>query len=203
MSGPPPEGGGGNAKELASAHDLTPPPCCQECEGEVFAYDGATQTVVIREAASAGAAQGDGPHPPCNLRVLNTKLVKEIVSAQPRPRGALPAHLLAQLPALDLPRALARETAATQEARQQAMRVGVGVTKAAQEIFDSLSKTMPCVWEDKDIIILGEVVVAAPDYSVESCKCRTGDQAALERVRKVLTLELSRIASGEEKAQVR
>ena len=188
---------------MASASDLTPPPGWQECEGEVFAYDAATQTIVIREAASAGAAQGGGPHPPCNLRVLNTKLVKEIVSAQPRPRGALPAHLHSQLPALDLPRALARETAATQEARQQAMRVGVGVTKAAQEIFDSLSKTMPCVWEDKDIIILGEVVVAAPDYSVESCKCRTGDEAALERVRKVLMAELSRIASGEEKAQVR
>jgi len=167
----------------------------------VFAFDAATQSVVLREAASGGAA-GGGPHPPCNLRVLNTKFVKELVSAQPRARGPLPAHLLAQLPPMDLPRALARETAATQEARTQAMRVGVGVTKAAQEIFDSLSKTMPCVWEDKDIVILGEVVVAAPDYSVEGCKCRSGDEAALERVRKVLTAELARIASGEDKAQV-
>ncbi len=30
----------------------------QECEGEVFAFDAATQSVVLREAPSGGAAGG-------------------------------------------------------------------------------------------------------------------------------------------------
>ena len=43
------------------------------------------------------------------------------------------------------------------EAEIKAQAVGEGVTQEAQNIYDSLAKTLPCRWEDKGIIVLDEV----------------------------------------------
>merc|ERR1719506_3312632 len=108
----------------------------------------------------------EGPGPEYTLRVLNTAFVKE------------------------LERALEREAAAVKAARVAMMRIGVGVTAEGQEIFDSLSKTMPCVWEDKAIVILNEVVIESP-YTPDHVSSRSGDQATLDRVKKVLEAQLA------------
>ena len=72
-------------------------------------------------------------------------------------------------------------------------RVGVGVTKEAQSIFDALSKTMPCTWVDKTIIVM-DVVWVQPPYTIESCAAKSeGNKSALERVQKVLQRERQRL----------
>ena len=72
-------------------------------------------------------------------------------------------------------------------------RVGVGVTKEAQSIFDALSKTMPCTWKDKTIVVM-EAVHVAPPYSIDSCASKSeGHSGALDRVKKVLQAERQRL----------
>lgn len=70
--------------------------------------------------------------------------------------------------------------------------MGVGVTKEAQSVFDALSKTLPCAWRGRDIVVMDAVTVAPP-YTPDSCAARAGEGGALERIRRVLTAERTRL----------
>jgi len=74
-------------------------------------------------------------------------------------------------------------------------KVGVGVTKEAQSIFDCLSKTMPCVWSGKAIVVM-ESVTIEPPYTVDNvCPVSgTAGTGALERIKKVLAAERQRLS---------
>eukprot|EP01132_Coremiostelium_polycephalum_P009122 gene9122-11178_t len=85
---------------------------------------------------------------------------------------------------------LKRQDEANYKARVQAAKIGVGVTTEAQEIFNSLSKTLPCEWSGKTIVVLSDVKITSP-YNVENC---TGTNIpSLERVRKVLEGERKKL----------
>lgn len=45
-----------------------------------------------------------------------------------------------------------------QAAQAEAAKTGIGVSAEAQQVFDALSKTMPCHWKQQNIIILNEVM---------------------------------------------
>jgi len=82
--------------------------------------------------------------------------------------------------------ALPREAKALQEAKKRADQIGVGVTREAQRIFDSVNKTLPCEWKGKDIVVIGEVTIVAP-YGVENCSVVAGAEKTLQQVVKVLS----------------
>jgi protein LSM12 len=67
----------------------------------------------------------------------------------------------------------------------------VGVTQEAQDIFDALARTLPCRWQDRNIVVMDEVVIAAP---YKQCAGVDGvDPRAVERVQKVLANEKKKL----------
>ncbi|KAG0223127.1 hypothetical protein BGW41_005702 [Actinomortierella wolfii] len=88
-----------------------------------------------------------------------------------------------------------RERQAVREAQAAAARIGVGVTSEAQDIFDALSKTLPCRWAKDSIVVMDEVIIAPP-YDAENCRANASSSNSLARVRKVLEGVKMRLANG-------
>lgn len=75
--------------------------------------------------------------------------------------------LLALAATVDVSRVRAEEERVFRSRNAQFSQLGVGVTLAAQSIFDSLAKTYPCKW-DRDIIVILDSVRLSPPYDVKS-----------------------------------
>ncbi|KAG0089498.1 hypothetical protein BGZ92_004691 [Podila epicladia] len=88
-----------------------------------------------------------------------------------------------------------REQQAIRDAQVAAARIGVGVSSSAQDIFDALSKTLPCRWAKDSIVVMDEVIIAPP-YEPENCKANASASYTLARVKKVLEGERFRLANG-------
>lgn len=152
----------------------------EEIVGELFAFDKATNCVVIQEK---GADKKAGI-----VRILKANFIKEVVEAEERPADV---DLDLKLPPIDTARCQAREAAALKQAEEDVKKIGIGVSDEAQDIFDALSKTLPCKWAEKVIVVMDEVRIEEP-YTVEACK--GANEMALGRVRKVLEGEKARIS---------
>jgi len=120
----------------------------QEIAGTVFTFDEATDCLVLKEAGTHGGVN--------NVRILRASAVRAVGHAQappgPQERGAAAAlarSVLGPLPHVDLARAEEREARALRQARADLAKVGVGVTREAQALFDALAKTMPCEWRQQ------------------------------------------------------
>ncbi|KAG9069762.1 hypothetical protein KI688_009087 [Linnemannia hyalina] len=88
-----------------------------------------------------------------------------------------------------------REQQAIREAQAAAARIGVGVSTIGQDIFDALSKTLPCRWHKDQIVVMDEVIISSP-YEPDNCKANASAAATLARVKKVLEGERLRMANG-------
>ncbi len=151
----------------------------EEITGTIYGYDAQTSCLLLKET---GAHNGVA-----TLRFLKTSFVSEIVSAQKPAQPFDPA-----LPHVDLDKCRKREERALQQAEADSSRVGEGVTKEAQLLFDALFRTMPCRWQDKAIVVLEEVHVKEP-YTPEAAHADGAHSATLARVRKVLSAERARL----------
>lgn len=90
--------------------------------------------------------------------------------------------------ALELTRVPSRPTASPSTAAN----IGVGVTQEAQDIFDALARTLPCVWDGKAIQVMDEVRIPPP-YAACEAATEAADPRAVERVQKVLVHEKSKL----------
>ncbi|RHZ87990.1 hypothetical protein Glove_26g177 [Diversispora epigaea] len=88
-----------------------------------------------------------------------------------------------------------KELLSVKDTQAALARIGVGVTQEAQEIFDALSKTLPCRWHKESIVVLDEVIISSP-YDIENCKANSSSSGSLARVKKVLEGEKRRLASA-------
>lgn len=145
----------------------------EEVRGEVFAYDKYLNCVVLKQAGSGPGLE--------NLSLLKVNFIKAITAAHPPKQPLDPS-----LPYIDPQYTKDKEERALQAAEAAASKLGVGVSRGGQHLFDTLSKTLPCKWAGKDIVVLQQVVITAP-YTPNSCSAvQDQDQAALDRVRKLV-----------------
>eukprot|EP00890_Picochlorum_soloecismus_P000074 jgi/Picsp_1/1067/NSC_04550-R1_protein len=98
------------------------------------------------------------------------------------------------IPTVDADRTKLREDRAVKNARLEAMKIGEGVTEEAQVIFNALSKTLPCRWNGKSIVVLEEIEISEP-YGSTNCNCivKISDHEGIDRVRKVLEEERKKL----------
>lgn len=142
-------------------------------------YDKALNIVVLQEGDSGGARR--------NLRFLKTTFIKDVKLV-----GQVQDAFDLKISPPDMKSLRDREEAAIKQAEAEAERIGVGVTAEAQDIFDALSKTLPCRWDKTTILVMNDVCVNEP-YLPQNVI--GGASAANERVRKVLEEERKRLQS--------
>lgn len=169
-------GGGEGGAAVASAQQQ------QVVRGTVVASDAVTATLLLQ---SPGAHNGVA-----TIIFIRTAFISEILSSEPPPPGS---PVDTTLPPVDLDRCRKREERALLQAEADASRVGEGVTKGAQAIFDALSKTMPCRWQGKTVVVLEEIFVEEPYTPGAARSSSMEHQATLLRVQKVLTAERQRL----------
>ncbi len=168
-------------------------------EGTVFAYDARLNLVVL-------CSPLPGREDLFEVYVVRASHVSEVEvlsEATTKGRPFVPLYLGGggssapqdSLPALDLGKLYELERRSVQRAQERLGKLGRGVSKLAQLVFDALDKTLPCRWDGQNIIVLDSVRVAPP-YTVDTIHATDGDQAAAQRVRLVLERELSRLRAG-------
>ncbi|KAJ3339970.1 Importin 9 [Gonapodya sp. JEL0774] len=96
---------------------------------------------------------------------------------------------------VDIEQLVAREKLAIQQEEERQQRIGLGVPKEGNDLFDALGKTLPVIWIADHIVIMDEVAVSPP-YTVQMVKAVKGKNASastLERVRKVVEGERKKL----------
>lgn len=125
-----------------------------------------------RHQAVVSAIGGFSRRDPTGFRLIKERTIKEVTplnlnDQQQKGNGAikgLPPALpkkISEIQPVNVAIAEKREMAASKEAALRAAKIGVGVSDMAQEVFEALSKTLPCRWHDKHIIVMDEVVLVS------------------------------------------
>eukprot|EP00744_Colponema_vietnamica_P005916 GILI01008618.1.p1 GENE.GILI01008618.1~~GILI01008618.1.p1 ORF type:complete len:185 (+),score=12.09 GILI01008618.1:55-609(+) len=146
-------------------------------EGELFCFDTTTNVLVLKENAEAGQV---------NYRIVKANHIANITCLN------VPSEAVdLSLAPISVQEALAKEEKQLAATRLLVSRLGVGVTAEAQEVFDALSRTLPCSWNGPAILVMGNVKIDPP-YLPESVS--GSDRAAVERLKRVLELERAKLA---------
>ena len=112
----------------------------------------------VKVAAQGGDASG----PRTNFQIFKLQRVAKVEKLQGPQAAALEKAKMTEITRdVNVAAAEARERAATTEALKRATKIGVGVSSLAQQVFDALSKTLPCRWADRHIIVMDEIVIVS------------------------------------------
>ncbi len=112
--------------------------------------------VLVRAGAHNGVA---------TLRLVNGACVAETLLDQPPT-----APIDTEVPFIDKERLKKRAERALRQAELEYDRVSEGVSKEAQAIFEAISKTLPCRWQDMTTIVV--LVSSLQCAQQKSCRAR-------------------------------
>ncbi|EGG15722.1 hypothetical protein DFA_10564 [Cavenderia fasciculata] len=157
----------------------------EQFEGEIFNYDPSTTCLTL--------ICDDGTMNMGGKRIVRVLLETSIAEANVI--GG-PSNHFNELPPLNIQNINKRQEKALKQAENQASKIGIGVTAEAQEIFYALSKTLPCHWKGKNIIVLNDITIDSP-YNVENCSGTSSH--SLERVKQILDKERKKLALNKQR----
>jgi len=192
-----------------------------EHEGQIYAYDPKTNCVVLQTPSASTTPNSSGSQK-YDFRILKISFLKEVIQIPnrkssidinsnsttvtnstannssangPNTNNGIFSTFVPSVGYVPLDRIQTREIHAVKETQAALARIGVGVTQKAQDIFDALSKTLPCRWAKESIVVLDEVMINPP-YDIDDCKANQSASGSLARVKKVLEGERKRLESG-------
>ncbi|KAF3919781.1 hypothetical protein ABW20_dc0108712 [Dactylellina cionopaga] len=167
-------------------------------EGLIFSYDTIANCVSLITGPNAVIPPPKSAS--VNVRILKIPFLKDVVVTTPSkpPQNASTAKgpfsaAEPQIRPLSIQAMRNREQATLKTEYEKMLGHGVGVTTEGQDIFAALSKTMPCRWQEKDIIVLDTIIIQEP-YTPDKCSSPNANgQNALARVKKVLEGERKKL----------
>ncbi|RPB10385.1 hypothetical protein P167DRAFT_252154 [Morchella conica CCBAS932] len=165
-------------------------------EGTIYSYDPLTSTLTLAQNPTSSA-----PNSPADYRILKVSFLKDVtVLGNPNKQQRSNTPFTNAEPKigpvnLNMLGGKEKDTARSEAAR--VANIGVGVTAEAQEIYDALSRLMPCRWHEKQIIVSENVIIDEP-YTLDRVK--SSDKNALNRVKKVLDGERKKIETARRSA---
>ncbi|KAI5712104.1 hypothetical protein M8J76_004354 [Diaphorina citri] len=162
---------------------------CKTChseiiEGEVVAFEPHTKTLILKCPASDGKPNLNDVHI-INLSFVSDVQVKKEVNTLNETSP----------PSLNLARIQTRLKNSIEEKKRLVSALAAGVSPEGQQLFFSITKTMPEVsWEGKNIVIMNEVTITPP-YKADNVKGQS-DSKAFIHVRKMVEKHLKDIQSS-------
>eukprot|EP00056_Hartaetosiga_gracilis_P022678 m.32266 g.32266 ORF g.32266 m.32266 type:complete len:177 (-) comp9769_c1_seq1:146-676(-) len=118
-----------------------------------------------------------------DFRMIRTGFIKDCVADESVQKGVK----LQTASYVSLVEQFSKEKKYVNQAKQDANSQREGVSKRAQNVFDTLARQMECHWEGTDIIVNGKVRIKDP-YTEDSCeKCEGGNNKALSHVKNILS----------------
>ncbi|EFC40753.1 hypothetical protein NAEGRDRAFT_80898 [Naegleria gruberi] len=175
-------------------------PTSTTLEGEVFAIDPGLGMLAlfINEGKHASSTRK-------NFRVISISQIAEVVSnnkanhvrttdssssSEGKFYDTVPfADTSIPLPEIDADDIKRREENAIYERRE---RLGSNVSSEAQAIFDTMSKTVPCSWKGKQILVMDSISISPP-YGVDNV---SGSGNERKRVQNLLQIAYEKIKSN-------
>ncbi|KAF9696318.1 hypothetical protein EKO04_005259 [Ascochyta lentis] len=112
--------------------------------------------------------------------------------------GAIPSIAKVDMAAL-----MAREEQTIREMKKKDAQKGKGVSREAQEIFDTISRTLPTRWADSQIVV-NDAVLIQPPYTLDSIRAPAGKEQSAAQVKKIIEryYQQKRTTGGATKAPI-
>lgn len=157
-------------------------------EGRLYAADTQSSCLILHRPPSTMDPQVTAVPGSCRDFVcINLQSIQSIQPSTVEPPTSVMDpldHVQQALQPLNMDRLLHRERQAIRQWEEAMARIGEGVTAEAQAIFDALSKTLPCRWRQKEMLVMDEVVIRPPYTEAD---CQSKDQRSLAHVQKVVS----------------
>ncbi|GAA5932896.1 hypothetical protein JCM1841_005188 [Sporobolomyces salmonicolor] len=179
---------------LAASGDLPQ----REIEGSLFTYDASTSYVVLSRPSASSSSSDPPTASKRAYHLVKTSQIKSVAVVSLAPDSSLPspsAPLRSGVSPSPSDLGARVERAVADDKKARARLGGPGVSEEAQALFDLMGRTMPVRWAATSIVVMDEVVIAAP-YQAENVKGAKGSAERVERVRKVLEGIRQRLGNG-------